>query len=517
MGNQTSANSQTRQNSGQSGIMRAPPQPPPPVSDPGLAAAMHSLGISPMLQTAPQHTDSVTRDDFHFLKVIGKGSFGKVLLVRKKTRGSNAHAGPIYAMKILKKRKLIQGQQVQHTNTERRVLEKIDHPFIVGLKYSFQTESTLYLVLDYVNGGELFFHLKNEQRFSESRCVLYGAEIVLALEHLHKCNVIYRDLKPENVLLDSEGHIRLTDFGLSKEGVTSLNAAQTFCGTPEYLAPEVLLQQGHGKAVDWWALGTLLYEMLTGTPPFYVEDNTQEMYQRILSGSLAFPPYLSAEARSLLQGLLQRDVHLRLGSGPSDAEEIKRHPFFRSVRWADVFARRYQPEFVPHTDSIESVANVDPSFLKEAPTDDDDPEDGYPDPTAAGEEMTIGSQFKGFTYTAPDLEAAHASAHLMLSGPGREPSQPVAAAPWAPTATSEPPPVATSPGPTGYRGTTHMGSIGEMPQSVSPDPRWRLSPGPDGEALGMNVMMVGSMPYPGASPDGDVERVENPLHALRDA
>ena len=190
---------------------------------------------------------------------IGKGSFGKVILVRRKVDNT------LYAMKVLQKLNIMKRNQVEHTKTERSVLGRIDHPFIVGMKFAFQSHDKLYFVLDYCAGGELFFHLGKEGKFSEERSRLYAAEIALGLQYLHGFDVIYRDLKPENVLLTHDGHIRLTDFGLSKEGIShNIHGTKSFCGTPEYLAPEILNRSGHGRGVDWWSLGALLYEMLCG-------------------------------------------------------------------------------------------------------------------------------------------------------------------------------------------------------------------------------------------------------------
>jgi serine/threonine protein kinase len=205
----------------------------------------------------------LTLDDFELLCVIGRGSFGKVLQVKKKDNGK------IYAMKILNKKHLIARKQVVHTKTERKVLQSITHPFIVNLIYAFQTEAKLYMVLEFFNGGELFFHLKNQGRFNDERASFYAAQVVLAFEHLHKRNIIYRDLKPENVLLDDQGYIKITDFGLSKEMSSPTELTHTFCGTPEYLAPEVIVGNGYGQPIDWWSLGALMYEMLTGLVKFY--------------------------------------------------------------------------------------------------------------------------------------------------------------------------------------------------------------------------------------------------------
>jgi len=206
-------------------------------------------------------------DDFDLLKIIGKGSYGTVVQVRLKDTGD------IFAMKVIDKKFIVEKNEIQHTISERNILSKVNHPFIMKLFFAFQTEDKLYLVLEFVNGGELYFHLQLDGNFGTDRTRFYSAEIVLALEYLHKSGIIYRDLKPENVLIDGDGHIKITDFGLSKEGLIGFNSrTNTFCGTPEYLAPEVLLGKEYSLAVDYWSLGTLMYEMLTGLPAFYDND-----------------------------------------------------------------------------------------------------------------------------------------------------------------------------------------------------------------------------------------------------
>jgi len=236
-------------------------------------------------------TAPVAAEDFELLRVIGRGTYGKVVQVRKKDTDA------LYAMKIMRKGEVMRRNQVKHTLTERHVLQHVRHPFIVGLQYAFQTSESLYLVLPYMAGGELFFHLRRERTFPEPRVRLYAAEILLALQELHRHDVVYRDLKPENILLDADGHVALSDFGLAKEAITSLaGGASTFCGSPSYLAPEVLLGTGHGFPVDWWSFGTLLYEMLVGVPPFY-SRNLHAMYRAILHGDLRVPRFVGGAAR----------------------------------------------------------------------------------------------------------------------------------------------------------------------------------------------------------------------------
>ncbi|DAZ94307.1 TPA: hypothetical protein N0F65_012076 [Lagenidium giganteum] len=336
----------------------------------------------------------VTVEDFDLLKVLGKGSFGKVMMVRKKD------SGKIYALKTLRKAALIKRNQLLHTKTERNILQNIKHPYLTSLQYAFQTPDKLYLVMDYCGGGELFFWLKKDRRFSQQKARLFAAEIILALQALHTHDIIYRDLKPENILLDLEGHIRLTDFGLSKEAVSGAGAAggtKTFCGTPEYLAPEILENKGHGKAVDWWSLGTLIYEMLTGLPPFY-DQNMQRMYDKILNAPLRFPSFMSAEAKDLLTGLLTRKVSDRLGSGPTDAEEIKAHAFFKGMDWEAIYRKEVVPEFKPpnRLGSIDT-SNFDIEFTAEKPVDS-------VVTTTMSETQRNKAQFPGFTYNADTME-----------------------------------------------------------------------------------------------------------------
>ena len=299
-------------------------------------------------------------DAFDLLKVVGKGSFGKVMQVRKKDTSR------IYALKTIRKLHIVSRSEVNHTLAERTVLAQINNPFIVPLKFSFQSSEKLYLVLAFVNGGELFHHLQREGKFSVWRSKFYTAELLCALECLHGFNVIYRDLKPENILLDYTGHISLCDFGLCKLNMAEKDKTNTFCGTPEYLAPELLLGQGYTKSVDWWTLGVLLYEMLTGLPPFY-DENVQEMYRKILEDPLRFPDDVDKDARHLLTALLTRDPSRRMGTGgPAD---IKAHPFFKDIDWKRLMAKKIQPPFKPSVESAVDTSNFDAEFTSEEPMD----------------------------------------------------------------------------------------------------------------------------------------------------
>jgi len=265
-------------------------------------------------------------------------------------------------MKILKKRAIVARNQVEHTKAERKILQALQHPFLMTLRYAFQSKEKLYFVLDYYQGGELFFHLKTNRRFTEEVARLYVGEIGLALGHLHSLGVIYRDLKPENVILDDSGHVCLTDFGLSKE-VDPNDKAHTFCGTPEYLAPEIVTGAGHDKAVDWWSLGILCYELTVGIPPFY-SQNVNEMYTKIQHGALRFPPNLTAHCKSLIVALLNRDPKKRLGS-KDDVEDIKTHPFYSAISWQDMYDKKIEPAYKPKVKGKDDTTNFDPAFTNE--------------------------------------------------------------------------------------------------------------------------------------------------------
>ncbi|CAN6628283.1 serine/threonine-protein kinase Ypk1p [Trichomonascus vanleenenianus] len=340
--------------------------------------------ISLTVKFTPNRTNKhLTIEDFDLLKVVGKGSFGKVMQVRK------IDTQQIYALKTIRKAHIVSRSEVNHTLAERTVLAQIDNPFIVPLKFSFQSPEKLYLVLAFVNGGELFHHLQSEGRFDLNRSRFYTAELLCALECLHEYNVIYRDLKPENILLDYTGHIALCDFGLCKLNMAGQEKTNTFCGTPEYLAPELLLCKGYTKVVDWWTLGVLFYEMLTGLPPFYDQD-TNEMYRKILQEPLRFPEDMDREARSLLTGLLNRDPEKRLGI--NGAADIKAHPFFAQIDWKRLMAKKYAAPFKPAVESATDTSNFDQEFTSEEPTDSVVDKDFYLS-------ESVQQQFGGWTFT----------------------------------------------------------------------------------------------------------------------
>jgi serum/glucocorticoid-regulated kinase 2 len=252
-------------------------------------------GRSSTLLSNNKNYKEVALEDFHVVKVIGRGSYGKVCLVEFKPNGE------LYAMKSLKKDILIDQDQIESTLLEKKILESVDHPFLVGLIFCFQTEDRLYFVMPFLRGGELFQHLRRFRIFEEEKVRFYAAQIGLALEHLHYYGYIYRDLKPENILMDDVGYLQLADFGMAKQLKEKDEKAMSFCGTPEYLAPEIISGEGHNKAVDWWSFGILIYEMLCGIPPFY-NENLEKMYDLIKSAELRFPKKIkiSSDAQDLI-------------------------------------------------------------------------------------------------------------------------------------------------------------------------------------------------------------------------
>lgn len=350
-------------------------------------------------------------DDFDVLRLLGKGTFGQVFQVKKKDTNR------IYAMKVLSKKVIVKKKEIAHTIGERNILVRTsaaESSFIVGLKFSFQTPTDLYLVTDYMSGGELFWHLQKEGRFTEERAKFYIAELILALEHLHDNDIVYRDLKPENILLDANGHIALCDFGLSKANLNNDGTTNTFCGTTEYLAPEVLLDEsGYTKMVDFWSLGVLIFEMCCGWSPFYA-DNTQQMYKNIAFGKVRFPKeVLSPEGRSFVKGLLNRNPKHRLGS-VGDARELRAHVFFADIDWDLLKKKNIPPPFKPHLTSETDTSNFDPEFTNESTSILKKNMDLASTPLSPG----IQANFKGFTYVDDSTIEDHFSKSHKYRNPG---------------------------------------------------------------------------------------------------
>ncbi|XP_067242796.1 ribosomal protein S6 kinase alpha-2 isoform X3 [Chanodichthys erythropterus] len=294
-------------------------------------------------------------------------------------------------MKVLKKATLKVRDRVR-SKMERDILAEVNHPFIVKLHYAFQTEGKLYLILDFLRGGDLFTRLSKEVMFTEEDVKFYLAELALALDHLHSLGIIYRDLKPENILLDEEGHIKITDFGLSKEAIDHDKRAYSFCGTIEYMAPEVVNRRGHTQSADWWSFGVLMFEMLTGSLPFQGKDRKETM-ALILKAKLGMPQFLSPEVQSLLRALFKRNPSNRLGAGPDGVEEIKRHIFFATIDWNKLYRREIKPPFKPAVGRPEDTFHFDPEFTSRTPTDSP----GVP-PSANAHQL-----FRGFSFVASNL------------------------------------------------------------------------------------------------------------------
>lgn len=295
-------------------------------------------------------------DDFELLKILGKGAFGKVILAQKKDSKA------VYAIKVLVKKYIIEQDQLDHTKAEKMILTHINHPFLVGLDYAFQTDEKLYFVLQFMKGGELFQHLRRAKRFPEAQAKFYASSIILGLGHLHNKNYIYRDLKLENLLLDEKGYAMLTDFGLAKF-IKTEEKALTFCGTPEYLSPEVILGKGHNRPADWWALGILVYEMIYGLPPFYT-SNMQAMYRKIVREEVVFKPgiNISANAKDIILKLLDKNPDTRFGS-ISDSLEIMSHPWFADIDFDSLIQKKLKAPFVPDLQNWEK--NFDKDFINE--------------------------------------------------------------------------------------------------------------------------------------------------------
>ncbi|EPQ30243.1 uncharacterized protein PFL1_02359 [Pseudozyma flocculosa PF-1] len=297
-------------------------------------------------------TTAYRLQDFEVLETLGTGTFGRVLLVRLKSK-ETTDPSAYFALKVLSKSEVVRLKQVEHTNSERAILHKVRHPFLVNLITTFQDSKNCYMLMDYVIGGEVFSYLRRAGRFSVDVTRFYISTIVLAIEYLHDRNIIYRDLKPENLLLDDQGYTKITDFGFAKEVE---DRTWTLCGTPEYLAPEIIQSKGHGKAVDWWALGILLFEMLAGYPPFY-DNQPFGVYEKILQGNIVFPAHIDEVSRDLIRSLLTADRTRRLGNLRGGAQDVKNHFWFHGVDWDQLAARNIRPPIVPFNTQAGDTSN----------------------------------------------------------------------------------------------------------------------------------------------------------------
>lgn len=324
----------------------------------------------------------IKNEDFERLKLIGKGSFGDVFLVKLKSNEK------IYAMKILDKEKIKSYDQEEHTKSERDLMVKINCPFIVDIKYAFQDKQYLYMVTEFMQGGEMFFHLFKEKRFTNEKAKFYLVEIILAIEFLHKNHMMYRDLKPENVLLDKNGHIKITDFGLSKILSRENEKTYTICGTPQYLAPEILSSEGYDNAVDWWSLGCLMYKMLIGIDAFKFSKN-QSLSPEMYEIEILIPDYVTKEANDLIRKLLVINPKKRLGSGPWGADKIKNHSYFKDIDWEKAWNKELTPPFIPDIKDDLDLKYFDKGFT-------DENLESFSSEEESSSLKTI--DYKGFTY-----------------------------------------------------------------------------------------------------------------------
>ncbi|XP_051895240.1 protein kinase C zeta type isoform X2 [Pristis pectinata] len=399
------------------------PSPEPPIEDKTDEVDIPSEdpdGIVPYLPHSRTKLDKVTDDsedlkpvvdgvdgikissvlglqDFDLIRVIGRGSYAKVLLVRLKKNDC------IYAMKVVKKELVHDDEDIDWVQTEKHVFEQASsNPFLVGLHSCFQTESRLFLVIEYVNGGDLMFHMQRQRKLPEEHARFYAAEICIALNFLHDKGIIYRDLKLDNVLLDSDGHIKLTDYGMCKEGLGPGDTTSTFCGTPNYIAPEILRGEEYGFSVDWWALGVLMFEMMAGRSPFDIitdnpDMNTEDyLFQAELQKPIRIPRSLSVKAASVLKGFLNKDPKERLGcQSQTGFTDIQTHTFFRSIDWDLLEKKQVTPPFKPQITDDYGLENFDTQFTSEPVQLTPDDEDVI--------KRIDQSEFEGFEYINPLL------------------------------------------------------------------------------------------------------------------
>ncbi|KAK4617654.1 hypothetical protein CLAFUW4_12247 [Fulvia fulva] len=365
-----------------------PPQPPTPAQQ--TTVSVTAPVVEERKPAPPANTAGTGRriglDHFNFLAVLGKGNFGKVMLAETKTTKQ------LYAIKVLKKEFIIENDEVESTRSEKRVFliaNKERHPFLLNLHACFQTETRVYFVMEYIMGGDLMLHIQRGQ-FGTKRAQFYAAEVCLALKYFHENGVIYRDLKLDNIMLTLDGHIKIGDFGLCKEDMWYGSTTGTFCGTPEFMAPEILLDKKYGRAVDWWAFGVLIYQMLLQQSPFRGEDE-DEIYDAILADEPLYPIHMPRDSVSILQKLLTREPELRLGSGPTDAQEIMSHAFFRNINWEDIFHKRVPPPFLPTVKGRADTSNFDSEFTSVTPV---------LTPVQSVLSQAMQEEFRGFSYSA---------------------------------------------------------------------------------------------------------------------
>ncbi|KAL5005475.1 hypothetical protein ScPMuIL_018931 [Solemya velum] len=321
-----------------------------------MAAAKVAKGKSKRQGSGKKDTSDGEEDktsprvnNYDVMSTLGTGTFGRVVLVRDKVTKD------YYALKVLTITEVIRLKQIEHVKHEKEILSSISHPFIVNMLWAYHDSTFLYMLLEFVPGGELFSFLRNAGRFNNAKANFYTCEIISALDYLHSRSIVYRDLKPENLLLDSDGHLKITDFGFAKK---LLDRTWTLCGTPEYLAPEIIQSKGHNKAVDWWSLGILVYEMLVGYPPFF-DDNPFGIYEKILAGKIEWPKHLDPVAKDLIKKLLVQDRTRRLGNMKNGAEDVKRHKWFKTIDWDEVLARKLVPSIIPRLSHAGDTQNFD--------------------------------------------------------------------------------------------------------------------------------------------------------------
>ncbi|XP_026178368.1 serine/threonine-protein kinase N2-like isoform X3 [Mastacembelus armatus] len=329
---------------------------------PVLQEQLSSISSTEGNEDQPRSALKMNVDDFKYISVLGRGHFGKVLLAEfKKT-------GRLYAIKALKKRDIVTRDEVDSLMSEKRIFEMINasrHPFLVNLHGCFQTSDHVCFIMEYLPGGDLMIHIHNNV-FTEAQTRFYSACVLLGLEFLHLNKIIYRDLKLDNLLMDADGFVKITDFGLCKEGMGHGDRTSTFCGTPEFLAPEVLTDDNYTRAVDWWGMGVLIYEMLVGESPFPGEDE-EEVFDSIVNDDVQYPTSLPPDAVAIIQKLLKKNPVKRLGAGERDANEVKGEKFFETIDWEALLAKKVTPPFLPSVKESMDVSNFDSEFTRLQP------------------------------------------------------------------------------------------------------------------------------------------------------